>query len=89
MNEKQITEKIVTYLRGAGFWVFKVKGGPMQMSGVPDLLACRGGQLYAFEVKRPGGRVSAIQRKRLDELEAAGAKAAVVTSVEEVRAAAP
>lgn len=85
MTERQITEQIIAELKRHGFWVFKVHGGPMQKAGVPDILACRDGRLLAIEVKRPGGHVTAIQKKRLAELEAAGASVAVVTSVDEVR----
>jgi Holliday junction resolvase len=84
MSEKQIQTKIITLLRSRGFWVFKVHGGAMQTSGIPDILACQGGQLWAFEVKRPGGVVSKIQEKRIDELRRAGARAFVVTSALEV-----
>lgn len=74
-------------------WVFKVAGGPYQAAGVPDLLVCAGGRLFAFEVKcpRPGeseaavlGRVTAIQWDTLGELVRAGAVAEVVTSTDEV-----
>lgn len=83
ITEKQITEKIIKALKQHGYWVLKVHGGPMQKSGIPDILACRNGRLLAIEVKRPGGRVTAIQRKRLAELEAAGADVVVITSVDE------
>jgi Holliday junction resolvase len=84
MTEKQIVEKIVKHLRAQGFWVLKVHGGGFQTAGLPDLLAVRNGRLFAFEVKKPGGQPTKLQAKRLAELEAAGAAAVGVTSVEEV-----
>jgi Holliday junction resolvase len=84
MSEKQITEKIIDRLKSEGFWVFKVHGGGLQKAGIPDVLACRAGRLYAFEVKRPGFSASRLQLKRIRELEAAGAVVAVVSSVEDV-----
>lgn len=74
-----------------GSWWFKVHGGPFQPAGIPDLLGCVDGQFFAFEVKRPGKRPSAIQRKVMGIIQEAGGVAEVVytpTQAEEyVRAA--
>lgn len=81
--EARITKKILEYLR-THCWVRKIHGGPYQSAGLPDIIACRGGQMIAIEVKAPGGKLTAIQSKTLDELRTAGAIVAVVTSVVEV-----
>lgn len=84
-SEKAIVQEVIAELKRRGFWVLKVHGGPMQKAGIPDVLAALDGQLWAFEVKaRRDGVVSRLQRKRMDELEKAGAYAFVVCSVAEL-----
>jgi Holliday junction resolvase len=84
MNEKQITTKIIAYLKSEGFFVWKQHGSAFQQSGLPDVFAVKGGKLFGFEVKRPGGVVSKLQQKRIADLQKAGALVCVVRSVEEV-----
>ena len=94
-NEAGLVKAIVRAVkkRHPSAWVMKVHGSPVQMAGVPDLLVCLDGYLYAFEVKfqRPGesaahayGRVSPIQQAQIDALNASGATALAVLSVDEV-----
>lgn len=77
-------------------WILKVHGGGYQNAGVPDLLVVVQGYLTALEVKfqRPGTslaatlrRVTPRQQYELDALANAGAKSAVVTTVEDALAA--
>lgn len=74
-------------------WIFKVVGSPFQMTGVPDLLICIEGRLFAPEVKhrKPGESVAATRARatprqlaQIQLLQQAGAWAGVVISVEEV-----
>lgn len=55
-------------------------------AGVPDLLVVRAGQLFALELKAPGGRVSNAQQEMLAELQAAGAQTAVAFGLDEALA---
>lgn len=64
---------------------FKVKGGPMQQTGQPDLLICYHGRFIANEIKRSGGEPTKLQAYRLKQWEAAGAVAGCTTSVDELR----
>lgn len=73
-------------------WVFKVAGGVYQNAGVPDLLVCIDGRLYAIEAKRQGAgetadaarrRVTPRQEAQIAALRRAGAKAAVALTVED------
>lgn len=52
-------------------------------AGIPDLIALRAGQLFAIELKAPGGRVSEAQREMLAALEQAGAKTAVAFGLDD------
>jgi hypothetical protein len=76
-------------------WIFKVHGNPYQQSGVPDLLICHRGHLFAFEVKHRKvgeseehayGRATLKQKNQIVQLRAAGAYATVVLSESEVLA---
>ena len=84
-RETTIQKNIVRYLRDLGAWCFKVHGSPYQRAGVPDLLCCHKGVFYAFEVKRPGEKATPIQAHELEQVQAAGGTATVVTSVDDVR----
>jgi hypothetical protein len=65
----------------------KIHGGPYQLSGVPDLLCLKNGHAMFLEVKQPGKHPTAIQRKRMNEIEReGGAVCHVVHSKEEAAA---
>jgi hypothetical protein len=57
------------------------------VAGVPDLVLSYGGRAFFLEVKSPAGRLRPAQKEFLDRAQASGAKAAVVRSVDDVRAA--
>lgn len=82
-SEARLQRSIQRELRLRGYWVRKTHGSAFSVTGDPDLIAIKAGRVYGLEVKRPGGRVTKIQRHRLAELEAAGAIVGVVTSLEE------
>lgn len=84
MSEKQIVNTIRTMLESRGFWVLKIHGSPLQVSGLPDLLAIKDGLAHWFEVKTPKGTLSKLQRYWIDKLIAYGCVAGVVRSVEDV-----
>ena len=85
-SEKAIQADIVKHLRASGAWVFKVHGGPMQLKGVPDLVGCWHGVMFALEVKKPGERLTAIQAHIIEQIKAAGGIAGRVESVADVEA---
>ena len=93
-NEKGVVAAIsaAIYAKYPTAWVFKVVGGPFQMSGVPDLLVCVHGLLVGLEVKfqRPGesraaalSRVTTRQAAVIRDIRAAGGMADAVLSSEE------
>lgn len=94
VNETGLTNRIVKAIRQnyPSAWIFKVHGGPMQMSGVPDLLLSVEGLLIGAEVKfpRPGesqdytrSRATPNQRAKIRDINASGGFARVVISVDE------
>lgn len=80
--EKTITKEILSWLRAHGFWAVKIHGGPFQRAGLPDIIACKKGRFFAFEVKRPGGQLTTLQRGTLMDLSNHGAVAAPVYSLD-------
>lgn len=84
-TEKAIVNAIKRYLdKLSECYVIKTHGS-IYSAGQPDLLGCYKGKTLALEVKRPGGKPTPLQLAVLKKWEAAGAIAAVVTSVEEVK----
>ena len=82
-RESVLQRQIIKHLRGMGAWVFNVHGSPFQQVGVPDLLVGYQGRFYAMEVKRPGGILSPVQAKVIEEIRASGSVAGRVESIEE------
>lgn len=85
MKEKTVENQIKRYLDRLGVWYMKVHGSAFQKAGVPDLIACIGGRFVGIEVKRPGGRVSPLQKLNIEEIQQSGGVAFVAYSVEDVR----
>ena len=84
-SEKSIVNSIKRYLdKLPGCYVIKTHGSAYG-AGQPDILGCYQGRTLALEVKRPGRKPTKLQQAVLKKWEAAGAIAAVVTSVEEVK----
>jgi hypothetical protein len=52
-------------------------------AGVPDLLILKAGNLYAMELKAPGGRLTPSQKLIMDRMEACGAQVSVAHSLDE------
>jgi hypothetical protein len=82
-RESVIQRQIIKHLRGMGAWVFNVHGSPFQQVGTPDLLVGYQGRFYAMEVKRPGGVLTPVQAKVIEEIKASGSVAGRVESVED------
>lgn len=83
--EARISRAILQALKREGIFAFKVHGGPTQMAGVPDILACVEGVFVGFETKVPGERrnTSARQEYVHERIIMAGGVAVVVCSVPE------
>lgn len=82
-SERALRTRVIKALRGRGCVVYSQVAGLGGLAGRPDLVACVQGRFVALELKRPGGRPTPLQLRRLDEVRAAGGIAAVVHSVED------
>ncbi len=86
-TERAIVKAILAYLNGLPDCLARKRwGGGMGVAGDPDIDACIRGRSVQLEVKRPGGKPTALQTKRLEEWRKSGAVVATVTSVADVRA---
>lgn len=85
MKEADIVRAILKYLKTVpNCFAWKEHGGMYGTAGIPDIIACIGGQFYAFEVKTDAGKTTALQDATIRKIKAAGGTAAVVRSVDEV-----
>ena len=84
--ERKIQSEIVEWVRKQPeCWICKYQGGPYSTTGVPDLLLCVQGMFVALEVKKKGGRTTAIQKEVMKSMILAGAVCEVVHSLSEAK----
>ena len=88
MLERDIIIAIKIYLASLGSDVFfwKEHGGPYGTSGIPDIICCYKSRFLGLEVKLPDGKLTALQKRALDRINAAGGIARRVESVDDVKA---
>ena len=88
MLERDIIIAIKIYLASLGSDVFfwKEHGGPYGTSGIPDIICCYKGRFLGLEAKLPSGKLTALQRRALDKINAAGGIGRRVESVDDVKA---
>jgi len=73
MTEQQIQSKIIKEKESEGYYVIKLK--MTNKNGIPDLIAIPPNSDVEFiEVKKSNGKVSKLQKYRIDELERHGCK---------------
>lgn len=70
MSEQQIQSKIIKQLERDGFFVVKLI--KTNKTGIPDLLAVKPKRTIFIEVKQEHGKLSEIQKYRINELRAKG-----------------
>jgi Holliday junction resolvase - archaeal type len=87
MKKSDILKAILRYLKIIhGCFAWKEHGGMYSTAGVPDVITCIGGRVYAFEVKTEKGKPTALQEAIIRKILVAGGVAVIVRSLDEVRA---
>ena len=71
-EEKQIENKIKTYLKSKGIWYIKIWGSMFTRNGVPDLICCFQGKFLAIEVKSSIGKMSELQKHEAEKIQKCG-----------------
>ncbi len=76
--------KVLRFLeRQPDTWVIKVEVANRR--GCPDILCCVKGQFYGIEIKDGKDKLSPIQVEQMKRIQAAGGKAIVIRSIEEIK----
>ena len=87
MNEATLIQRIRKYLAtlpDCFFW--KEHGGQYGTAGIPDIIVCYKGWFIALEAKVGKNKPTKLQAATIDKIRQAGGTAAVVYSVEDVKA---
>ena len=87
MNEAALIQKIRKYLATVPecfFW--KEHGGQYGTAGIPDIIVCYKGRFIALEAKVGRNKPTKLQAATIDQIKRAGGTAAIVYSVEDVKA---
>jgi len=95
MKEQDIQKAISDWLEYSGYLVIKINNVgifnqrtgsyiPPRQKGISDLIACKDGKFYAFEVKTPKGKLTEYQEAFLEAVKRCGGVAGVVTSIEDI-----
>ena len=81
--EREITNKIMEWLKKSGYWAVKIHGAAYQTAGLPDIVAIdRKGRFVGLDVKRPEvGKATELQKRTLENINMGGGYAVVVRSV--------
>ena len=87
MLERDIVTAIKKYLAllGSDVFFWKEHGSVYGTNGVPDIICCYKGRFLGLECKRPGGRLTELQRRAIEKINRAGGVACRVESVEDVK----
>jgi len=84
MKEADIQAKILKYINSLDEgWATKVIKA--NTAGVPDILACIKGHFVAIEVKTKYGRVSELQKIKLNQIRDAKGSAIVARDIKDVK----
>ena len=86
MLERDIVTAIKKYLAllGSDVFFWKEHGSVYGTNGVPDIICCYKGRFLGLECKRPGGRLTELQKRAIEKINRAGGIACRVESVEDV-----
>ena len=87
MLERDIVTAIKKYLAllGSDVFFWKEHGSVYGTNGVPDIVCCYKGRFLGLECKRPGGRLTELQKRAIEKINRAGGVACRVESVEDVK----
>jgi hypothetical protein len=70
--ENRVKKKATTLLKSLDAYYFFPATGGYGRSGVPDIVGSYMGKFFGIECKKPGGKVTALQQRELDNITASG-----------------
>ena len=83
-TESKFQDRLISILKkifGREIWFSKISD--RYTSGIPDILGCLDGKMFAFELKDDKGKASLLQENTIDKIRKAGGTAWVIRTVEE------
>lgn len=75
MKEQDYQSKIIKRLESDGYYCLKLI--KTNKNGIPDIVALKPGEVIFIECKLPNGKLSELQKYRIEELKEKGFKAFV------------
>lgn len=84
--EAAVAAGIDRLLKARGAYAVNVTGTGVGRNGIADRLVCFHGAFLAIEIKGSSGRATKLQEYELERVRAAGGRAIVARSVNDVRA---
>jgi len=84
-SERSLVSRCLDFLNGlSNCKAIKLHGGVFMEAGTPDILAVKNGKAIFLEIKKPGKQYmpTEIQAERLSQWYTAGARCAVIKSVD-------
>lgn len=85
-KEQDIQDKIMDYIKSIGGLPVKFNNiGIYAKAGVSDILACIRGRFVAIEVKKQGGKPSALQLNFIDAINSIGGVAFWADNLQDVK----
>lgn len=82
MNESKLQKKIIDDFTNRSFMVIKLM--KTNTNGIPDLLILKNGIAKFVEVKKPGGKISELQKYRIKKLREQGFDAVVMDGIDSI-----
>jgi len=82
-TEQSVQSKIIAFLKAHDIFHFKTV--VTNKAGIPDIIVCHKGRFVGIEVKAPKGRLTPLQTRTLEQIQASGGSAMVATSVDDVK----
>jgi Holliday junction resolvase len=76
--ESKVKAKCTDLLKAVGVYYFFPVANGMGRAGIPDIICCARGRFLAIECKAGKGTTTALQKKELAAIEAAGGVALVI-----------
>jgi Holliday junction resolvase len=70
--EGRVKKKLRDIMDDNNVYYFMPATGGYGRSGVPDIVGCVSGKFFAIECKAPGGRVTALQQREIENIIASG-----------------
>lgn len=83
-SEAEITRAIRFLLKSQGVWHFKLHQGLGSTPGIPDIVGIWQGKPLFIEVKTRKGKLSEVQKAKINEIKRAGGIAFVARNLDDV-----